>query len=376
MRKNSGMSSNSSAPSPVKKTALYDIHAGLGAKMVEFGGFMMPVQYRGIIDEHNKVRKSVGVFDVSHMGEFEFRGPAALEFLQRVTINDVAKLAPGQAQYSAMCYPDGGIVDDLIIYRMPDRYMAIVNAANLQKDWQWLQQAATPGVDMRDVSDQTCLLAVQGRNAQATLQKLTQVNLGEIKYYWFAQGDIAGVPAVIARTGYTGEDGFEIAFEEKHAARVWQAIFDAGKSFEIEPIGLGARDTLRLEMKYCLYGNDIDQTTNPLEAGLGWITKLDKGNFIGKEAIAAAKAQGLRRKLVGFELPGKNIARHGYALLQDGRTIGQVTSGTFSPSLQKAIGMGYVASEHSAVGSVITVDIRGRQIDAQVSKTPFYSRPY
>lgn len=376
IRKKTRMSSNSSATSPVKKTALHDVHAGLGAKMVEFGGFMMPVQYRGIIDEHNSVRQSAGVFDVSHMGEFEFRGPAALEFLQRMTINDVAKLAPGQAQYSAMCYPDGGIVDDLIIYRLIDRYMAIVNAANLQKDWQWLQQAATPEVGMHDVSEQTSLLAVQGRNAQATLQKLTKTNLSEIKYYWFALGEIAGVPAVIARTGYTGEDGFEIAFEEKQSVKIWDAIFEAGKPFNIEPIGLGARDTLRLEMKYCLYGNDIDQTTNPIEAGLGWITKLDKGDFLGKQAIAAVKAQGPRRKLIGFELPGKNIARHGYALLKDGNAIGSVTSGTFSPSLQKSIGMGYVASDFSAIGSVITVDIRGRQMEASVVKTPFYQRPY
>lgn len=375
-RKKTRMSSNSSATSPVKKTALHDVHAGLGAKMVEFGGFMMPVQYRGIIDEHNSVRQSAGVFDVSHMGEFEFRGPAALEFLQRITINDVAKLAPGQAQYSAMCYPDGGIVDDLIIYRLADRYMAIVNAANLQKDWQWLQQAATPEVGMHDVSEQTSLLAVQGRNAQATLQKLTKTNLSEIKYYWFALGEIAGVPAVIARTGYTGEDGFEIAFDERHSIKIWDAIFEAGRPFKIDPIGLGARDTLRLEMKYCLYGNDIDQTTNPIEAGLGWITKLDKGDFLGKQAIAAVKAQGPRRKLIGFELPGKNIARHGYALLKDGNAIGSVTSGTFSPSLQKSIGMGYVAGDFSAIGSVIMVDIRGRQMEASVVKTPFYQRPY
>lgn len=370
------MSNNSAVASPIKKTALHDVHAGLGAKMVEFGGFMMPVQYRGIIDEHHSVRQSAGVFDVSHMGEFEFRGPAALEFLQRMTINDVAKLAPGQAQYSAMCYPEGGIVDDLIVYRLPDRYMAVVNAANLQKDWQWLQQAVTPEAGMYDISDQTSLLAVQGRNAQATLQKLTKTNLNEIKYYWFVSGEIAGVPALIARTGYTGEDGFEIAFEEKHSVNIWDAIFEAGKPFKIEPIGLGARDTLRLEMKYCLYGNDIDHTTNPIEAGLGWITKLDKGDFLGKQAIAAVKAQGPRRKLIGFELPGKNIARHGYALLKDGNAIGHVTSGTFSPSLQKSIGMGYVDSEFSAIGSVITVDIRGRQMEASVVKTPFYQRPY
>lgn len=367
---------NASSLSAVKKTPLHDVHVSLGAKMVEFAGYFMPVQYRGIIEEHHHVRRAVGVFDVSHMGEFEFRGPGALAFLQRMTINDVARLAPDQAQYSAMCYPDGGIVDDLIIYRLPDRYLAIVNAANLRKDWEWLQQEATPAAGMVDVSEQTGLLAVQGRHAQDTLQKLTAVHLSEIKYYWLAPGEVAGVPALISRTGYTGEDGFEIACDARHTVKVWEALFQAGREFKIEPIGLGARDTLRLEMKFCLYGNDIDQTTNPLEAGLGWITKLDKGDFIGREAIANAKAQGLHRKLVGFELPGRHLARHGYAILKDGATIGQVTSGTFSPSLQKAIGMGYVATTHSAVGTEVAVDVRGRSLAARLVTTPFYRRDY
>ncbi len=364
-----------STPNP-QRTALYDTHLAHGAKMVEFGGFLMPVQYRGIIEEHLQVRKSAGIFDVSHMGEFEFHGPKALDFLQRMTINDVSKLEIGQAQYSAMCYPEGGIVDDVIVYRKADRYLMVVNAANLQKDWAWLAQHADAGAGMVNVSDETGLLAVQGRNAQATLQKLTRFDLKKIKYYWFAETELAGVPALVSRTGYTGEDGFEVAMATPHAVQVWNAITEAGKEFGIEPIGLGARDTLRLEVKFCLYGNDIDQTTNPIEAGLGWITKIDKGEFLGKAAIAQMKANGPKRKLVGFELPGKNIARHSYAILKDGMNIGHVTSGTFAPSLQKAIGMGYVATEHSAIDTEIAIDIRGRQAAARIVKTPFYQRPY
>lgn len=361
---------------PPKRTALYETHAALGAKIIEFGGYLMPVQYRGIIEEHHKVRNAVGIFDVSHMGEFEFRGAGALAFLQRMTINDVSALAVGQAQYSAMCYPDGGMVDDLIVYRLPDRYLMVVNAANLQKDWEWLKQNATPDVEMHDASAATALLAVQGRHAQATLQKLTRVNLKEINYYWFVQTQLAGVPALLARTGYTGEDGFEVAFPAEHSQRMWEAIMAAGTEFGLEPIGLGARDTLRLEMKFCLYGNDIDQTTNPIEAGLGWITKLDKGDFIGSAAIAQTKAAGPRRKLAGFELEGKNLARHGFAIWKNGEKIGRVTSGGFSPSLQKSIGMGYLAAPHSAPDTEIQIEVRGRLINARVVKTPFYRRPY
>jgi aminomethyltransferase len=367
------MTSSTSAP---QRTALYDTHLAHGAKMVEFAGFFMPVQYRGIIEEHLQVRKSVGIFDVSHMGEFEFRGSGAREFLQHMTINDVSKLEIGQAQYSALCYPEGGIVDDVIVYRKADRYLMVVNAANLQKDWAWLAQHADASVGMVDVSNETGLLAVQGRNAQATLQKLTRLDLKTIKYYWFTETELVGVPVLISRTGYTGEDGFEVMMANSHAVQSWDAIMEAGKEFSIEPIGLGARDTLRLEVKFCLYGNDIDQTTNPIEAGLGWITKIDKGEFIGKAAIAQMKANGPKRKLVGFELPGKNIARHGYAILKDGNNIGHVTSGTFAPSLQKAIGMGYVAVEHSAIDTEITIDIRGRMAPARIVKTPFYQRPY
>jgi aminomethyltransferase len=360
----------------IKKTALYDTHVALGAKMVEFAGYWMPVQYRGIIEEHRQVRNAVGVFDVSHMGEFEFRGKAAAEFLQRMTINEVSTLEVFQAQYSAMCYPDGGIVDDIIVYRWPDRYMMVVNASNIEKDFNWLSQHAIPDAGLANVSDETSLLAVQGRYAQPTLQKIVNVNLAEVKYYWFASAEIAGVPAFISRTGYTGEDGFEVGFAAEHSAKLWNALFEAGKEFGIEPIGLGARDTLRMEMKYCLYGNDIDQTTNPLEAGLGWITKVDKGDFIGRETMLKMKTNGIPRKLVGFELEGKNIGRHGYPILKDGNRIGHVTSGTFSPSLEKSIGLGYVASEHAEVGTEMTIDIRGRLAKARIVKTPFYQRPY
>jgi aminomethyltransferase len=360
----------------IKKTALHDTHAQHGAKLVEFAGFWMPVQYRGIIEEHRAVRNSVGVFDVSHMGEFEFRGPNALEFLQRVTINDVSKLAEYQAQYSALCYLDGGIVDDVIVYRWPDHYMMVVNASNVEKDFAWLSQHLSSGLELVDKSEEYSLLAVQGRNAQATLQKLTKVDLAAIKYYWFAAGEIAGIPAFISRTGYTGEDGFEVGFAPQHSEKIWNAIFEAGKEFGIEPIGLGARDTLRLEMKYCLYGNDIDQTTNPLEAGLGWITKLDKGDFIGRDVMLKMKASGIPRKLVGFEVEGKNIARHGYSILKDGAVIGRVTSGTFSPSLEKSIALGYVASAHAVGDAALAVDIRGRLAKAKIAKTPFYQRPY
>ncbi|RMF68692.1 MAG: glycine cleavage system aminomethyltransferase GcvT, partial [Calditrichaeota bacterium] len=260
-----------------KKTALYDVHCKLGAKMVEFAGFWMPVQYKGIVEEHKRVRTTVGIFDVSHMGEFIIEGEKAAAFLQYVTINDVNKLQPFRAQYTAMCYDDGGMVDDLILYCFEDHFLAIVNAANRQKDYDWMKQHLLPGAKVLDKSDDYSLFAVQGRKAEPTLQKLTDLNLAEIKYYWFRTGKIAGVDTVIARTGYTGEDGFEVAVPVAESEKVWNAILEAGAEFEIEPIGLGARDTLRLEMKYSLYGNDIDQTTNPIEAGLGWITKTDKG---------------------------------------------------------------------------------------------------
>ncbi len=356
----------------IKKTALYDVHTALGAKMVEFAGFYMPIQYAGILQEHRRVRTTVGLFDVSHMGEFIVSGPAAESFLQRLTINDVSKLAVNQVQYSAMCHDDGGIVDDLLVYRFADHYMMVVNAANIQKDWEWAQSHLLPDVTLEDHSDELSLLALQGPKAEAVLQPLTDLPLADIRYYWMAEGRVADCPAVVSRTGYTGEPGFEICFDKQHSVRIWQAIMEAGKPFEIEPIGLGARDTLRLEMKYCLYGNDIDATTNPLEAGLGWITKLDKGNFIGREALLRAREAGLTRKLIGFEMLDKSLPRHGYALFQGERRIGVVTSGSFSPMLEKGIGMAYVSTDAAAVGTRFEVDVRGRRAPAIVAQTPFY----
>lgn len=360
----------------IKKTGFYDIHQNYHAKIVEFAGFYMPIQYKGIHEEHLRVRTSVGIFDVSHMGEFEFIGPKAEEFLQLMTTNDVKKLEIFQAHYSAMCYDDGGIVDDLLIYRFPEKFIMVVNAANLEKDFDWLREHLIDGVIMKNRSDDYSLLAIQGNKAEATLQKLTDADLASIKNYWLTEGILADVPMTIARTGYTGEDGFEIMFPVAHSERIWNTIMEAGSEFDIEPIGLGARDTLRLEVKYCLYGNDIDRTTNPLEAGLGWITKLDKGNFIGRDAILKIKQNGIPRKLIGFELEGRAIPRHGYPILDGTSQIGVVTSGMFSPMLQKPIGLGYVPVSYAEVGSKIQIDIRGRQFPADVVKTPFYKRPY
>lgn len=359
-----------------KRTPFYEIHTSLGAKLVEFGGFEMPVQYSSIIEEHHAVRKGVGVFDVSHMGEFEVKGPDALAFLQKVTVNDVAKLSEGKAQYSAMCYDEGGIVDDLLVYHCGDRYMLVVNAANIQKDFAWLQSHATGNAELHDVSDSYSLLAVQGPKSLATLQKLTSVDLSKIDYYHFVRGQVASVQMMISRTGYTGELGFELYFDSNPttAQKIWRAIFDAGNEFGILPVGLGARDTLRLEMGFCLYGNDIDQTTNPLEAGLGWITKLNKGDFIGKPVITKAKENGLQRKLVGFTLPEKSVARHGYPLAVNGNAVGQVTSGTFSPTLEKPIALGYVSTAYAQPGGTVNVLIRGKEIPASLVKLPFLQK--
>ena len=359
-----------------KKTGLYDVHANLNAKIVPFAGYLMPIQYSSIISEHKRVRSTVGVFDVSHMGEFMVSGPNALEFLNKVTINNVAKLEVNQVQYSAMCYPDGGIVDDLLVYRKADHFMIVVNASNLEKDFNWMQENLIDGATLENVSDEITLLAIQGRNAIETLQKLTKVDLSSIKYYWFAEGELAGVQMGIYRTGYTGEDGFEIGFPVQHSEKVWNAVFDAGAEFDIEPVGLGARDSLRLEMKYCLYGNDIDQTTHPLEAGLGWITKLKKGDFIARDVLLKAKEEGLKRKLIGFEVEGKAIPRHGYDITKDGQKVGHVTSGMFSPSLSKGIGMGYVPVDLAAIDSTFDVSIRNQAVPAKVVETPFYKRPY
>ncbi|MDX2002373.1 MAG: glycine cleavage system aminomethyltransferase GcvT [Chitinophagales bacterium] len=358
----------------MKTTALTEVHMGLGAKMVEFAGYNMPVSYTGINEEHNTVRNSVGVFDVSHMGEFVVSGKGALELVQYVTTNDASKLSPGKAQYSCMPNGRGGIVDDLLVYMLAEEeYLLVVNASNIEKDWAWIESHNRFGAKMENISDNTSLLAVQGPKAMATLQKLTSVNLSEIPYYHFRKGTFAGVDGVIiSNTGYTGAGGFELYFPNEAAKEIWEAIFKAGAEFAIKPIGLGARDTLRLEKAFCLYGNDIDDTTSPLEAGLGWITKLDKGDFVDAAYLKAQKEKGLTHKLVGFEMVDKGIPRNGYPILDaQGNSIGRVTSGTMSPSLQKAIGMGYVKTAFTSPGSEIVIEIRDRQLKASVVKTPF-----
>ncbi|MFZ5434657.1 MAG: glycine cleavage system aminomethyltransferase GcvT [Calditrichota bacterium] len=363
----------------MKKTALTDTHRALGAKMVEFAGYEMPIQYVSIRNEHLRVRATVGVFDVSHMGEFFVTGPDREAFVDRLTVNNVKTLSVGQVQYSAMCLPHGGIVDDLLVYRFPDKIMMVVNGANVKKDWDWVVSNKTGNVQLEDRTEEITLLAIQGRNAGEVIQPLTETKLSDIKYYWFMEGKVAGVPAIISRTGYTGEDGFELYFANKDAVTIWNALFNSGKKFEIEPIGLGARDSLRLEMKMCLYGNDIDETTHPLEAGLGWITKLDAGDFIGRDKIVEFKQAGLKRKLVGIEVEGAGFPRHGYPLYAAGdnsTVIGHVTSGTVSPSLNKGIALGYVPVNLSSIGTELQMDCRGRMFTAHVVKTPFYQRPY
>lgn len=360
----------------MKETPFTQKHISLGAKMAEFAGYNMPISYSGINDEHAAVRNSVGVFDVSHMGEFILKGENALDLIQRVTSNDAAKLTAGKAQYS--CFPnnDGGIVDDLIVYCLEENkaYMLVVNASNIEKDWNWLQQHNNKEVEMHNISDKTALLAIQGPNATKIMQTLTDEDVMNLKYYTFTKGTFAGVENVlISATGYTGAGGVEIYFENKEndADKIWNAIFEAGKKADIKPIGLGARDTLRLEMGYCLYGNDIDDTTSPLEAGLGWITKFSK-DFTNRSYFEKQKAEGLKKKLVGFELLEKGIARHGYDIKTfEGAIIGRVTSGTQSPSLGKAIGMGYVDSDFAAPDTIIYVSIRNTLTKAKVVKMPF-----
>jgi len=357
----------------MKTTALTQVHIDLGAKMVPFAGYDMPVQYEGVNVEHETVRNGVGVFDVSHMGEFLLKGEKALDLIQKVTSNDASKLFDGRAQYSCLPNNDGGIVDDLLIYRISEvEYLLVVNASNIQKDWDWIASHNSFGVEMEDISDTMSLLAVQGPKAAETLQKLTDVNLSEVKYYHFTKGEFAGVDNVIlSATGYTGSGGFELYIPNDVAEQVWNKVFEAGEEFNIKPIGLAARDTLRLEMGFCLYGNDIDDTTSPLEAGLGWITKFSK-DFINSEALKAQKEAGITKKLVGFELLERGIPRHDYTIVDgEGNNIGRVTSGTMAPSLKKAIGMGYVNKEFSAEDSTVYIQIRNKQIPAKVVKFPF-----
>lgn len=358
----------------MKNTALTEKHIQLGAKMVPFAGYNMPVQYAGINAEHDTVRKGVGVFDVSHMGEFILKGDKALDLIQRVTSNDAAKLYDGKVQYSCLPNEDGGIVDDLLVYRIDDKtYMLVVNASNIEKDWNWVSKYNTEGVEMKDISDRTSLLAVQGPKAAEALQSLTDIDLGSMEYYTFKKGKFAGVDNVLlSATGYTGAGGFEIYVDNKDAEHVWNEVFKAGEAFGIKPIGLGARDTLRLEMGFCLYGNDIDDATSPLEAGLGWVTKFNK-EFTNSSALQQQKQDGLKQKLVGFEMIERGIPRHDYEIVDaDGNKIGKVTSGTQSPSLQKAIGMGYVKNEFAREGSEIFINIRDNKIKAVVVKPPFY----
>ncbi|MBS1525024.1 MAG: glycine cleavage system aminomethyltransferase GcvT [Bacteroidetes bacterium] len=358
----------------MKNTALTQKHIELGAKMVPFAGYNMPVQYAGINAEHETVRKGVGVFDVSHMGEFILKGDKALDLIQRVTSNDASKLYDGKVQYSCLPNEDGGIVDDLLVYRIDEKtYMLVVNASNIEKDWNWISKYNTEGADMKDISDRTSLFAVQGPKAAEALQSLTDIDLGTMEYYTFKKGKFAGVDNVlVSATGYTGAGGFEIYLENSNAGQVWDAIFKAGEPYGIRPIGLGARDTLRLEMGFCLYGNDIDDTTSPLEAGLGWVTKFNK-EFTNSVALAQQKQEGLKRKLVGFEMIDRGIPRHDYEIVDaDGNQIGRVTSGTQSPSLQKAIGMGYVKSEFAKEGTEIFIHIRDNKVKAKIVKPPFY----
>ena len=359
----------------MKFTVFNEIHKRAGAKMVEFAGYEMPIEYSGIKDEHMTVRESVGVFDVSHMGEFWVKGPNALGLVKKVTSNDPTLLKPGQAQYT--CFPNGkgGIVDDLLVYFYePDKYMLVVNAANIEKDWNWINSQNDVGAELENASDNISQLAIQGPKATATLQKLTDINLSEIRFYTFVTGSIAGVDdVIISATGYTGAGGFELYFRNNVAEKIWNAIFEAGEEFGIKPVGLGARDTLRLEMGYCLYGNDIDDTTSPIEAGLSWITKFNNGRkFIDREFLMMQKTEGVSRKLRGFKMLERGIPRHGYELVNsEGSIIGNVTSGTMSPVLNKGIGMGYVAKEYSAFGTLVYVKIRNKTIPAEIVKLPF-----
>jgi len=360
----------------MKATALSQKHIALGAKMIEFAGYNMPVSYTGLIDEHNTVRKAVGVFDVSHMGEFILKGDHSLDLIQAVTTNDASLLTDGKAQYSCLPNGKGGIVDDLIVYRLDAKtYMLVVNASNIDKDWNWISSHNKWNVDMENISERTSLLAIQGPQALDTLQKLTTVKLSTIPYYSFVKGNFCGIEnVVISNTGYTGAGGFEIYFDNEHAEKIWDAIFEAGHEFGIKPIGLGARDTLRLEMGFCLYGNDIDDTTSPLEAGLGWITKFTK-DFTDKQHMLSLKEKGVARKLVGFEMIDRGIPRHGYPIVNaEGNNIGVVTSGTQSPTLNKAIGMGYVKTDFAKADSEIFIQIRDKNIKAKVVKTPFLKK--
>jgi aminomethyltransferase len=345
------------------------------AKIVPFAGFEMPVQYRtGITAEHRAVREAAGLFDVSHMGEFVVRGPQALDLVQHVSVNDAAQIEVGQAQYSAMCLENGCVVDDLLVYRFADRYMLVVNASNLDKDWNWIEgHAQAFECELEDVSQDTGLLALQGPAAREILRPLAGIDIDDVKYYRFAEGEVAGVPAVISGTGYTGEDGFELYVGANDAPALWDALMEAGAGAGLLPVGLGARDSLRLEMGYALYGNDLDEQHTTLESGLGWVTKMNKGDFVGREALAAQRESGVARRLVGMRLEGRGFPRPGYDIVHEGEVVGTVTSGTVSPSLGSGIAMGYVPVELAKPGTRLQIDLRGRPVDALVQRPPFYT---
>lgn len=358
----------------MKHTPLYARHKAYAARFVDFGGWEMPVQYTGIIDEHNAVRQRAGLFDVSHMGEIEIRGPHAIAAAQQLTVNDVTRLGDGQAQYSLLCLPNGGVVDDVMVYRISaERLLVCVNASNIEKDFEWMR-ANAGGAEVIDRSEDFALLALQGPRATETLQTLTPLTLADIPRFAFADGAIAGHRALIAHTGYTGEDGWELYCDPADAAALWDAILEAGRSAEVVPAGLGARDTLRLESALPLYGHELDETTTPLEARLGWVVRLSKESFIGRDALVRQKEQGLTRQLTGLALVDRGIARQGHAILHDSEVAGMVTSGTMSPTLGKAIGLGYVPPKYAGIGTALVVDVRGRRVAAEVVRLPFYKR--
>ncbi|HEU5210826.1 MAG TPA: glycine cleavage system aminomethyltransferase GcvT [Longimicrobiales bacterium] len=358
----------------LKRTPLYEEHVQAGAKIVPFAGYEMPVQYpTGIIQEHRAVRERAGLFDVSHMGELEVRGGDALGLVQYITTNDASRVAVGQAQYTVLCNEDGGAIDDCIVYRFEDHYMIVVNASNQDRDRDHVMKHAERfGTQVTDRSDETALLALQGPRAQRVLEKLTEAQLNTIAYYHFAEGDIGDVPAIISRTGYTGEDGFELYLPAESAVRVWRLILEAGQEEGVVPVGLGARDSLRLEMGYILYGNDLDERRTPLEAGLGWVTKLDKGEFIGREALRQQKEAGVRDRLVAFVLKERGFPRHGYEIRIDGEPAGEVTSGAHAPSLEQGIGLAYVPADAARPGTAIEVMVRGKPVPAEIVRPPFY----
>lgn len=370
--------SDAGAPQSAKRTPLYDEHVACGARMIEFAGFAMPVEYTSILAEHTAVRSAAGLFDLSHMGEISVSGPGAAAFVDWVVTNRVADMKEGQARYTVMCRPDGGIVDDIIVYRRAHDFFLVVNAANIAKDLAWLDyvRRSWPGegappvnpddVVIQDLSDQTALIAVQGPKSQAILARLTDADLSALRPFRFLEADVAGQRALVSRTGYTGEDGFELYIAPASAVPLWRALLDAGRPDGLVPVGLGARDTLRLEMRFPLYGNDIDETTTPLEAGLDFVVKFDKEGFIGKEALLKQREEGVPRRLIGFKLEGRGVPRKGYALLAEGRPVGRVTSGTMSPTLGEPVGMGYVESRFAAPGTALEMEMRGRLVPARV----------